>query len=119
MWPSLTLGGDEPAASAALCAYKLTHQRLGCHRVRVLLIDELRSRAPQRDVDQDDLRLELLDLPKRLVARRRHARDGQALSLEQHACGLEEGVIVVDDQNADRHQSSFATTAPARIAANG
>jgi hypothetical protein len=94
----------------------------GLAAIRVVLDEALHkveaALLAQRDVDQEDVRSQRLGLAERFGAGRRDARDGQALSLEEHARGLEEGVVVVDDQQANRHSLSVAPTASQRITAS-
>ena len=48
------------------------------------------------DVDEDDVRLQRAGLPERLGDAGGHAHDGHALSPEQDAGGLEEGLVVIN-----------------------
>jgi hypothetical protein len=52
--------------------------------------------VPEPDVDEDDVRPQCAGLPERLGDGRGHAHDGHALSLEEKASGLEEGLVVVN-----------------------
>jgi hypothetical protein len=52
--------------------------------------------APEPDVDEDEVRPQRAGLPERLGNVRCHAHDRQALSLEEKARRLEEGIVVVN-----------------------
>lgn len=55
----------------------------------------------QPDIDEYDVRPQLLLESLGVGARRRNADDRHALSLEQQARGVEEGWAVIDDEAAD------------------
>jgi hypothetical protein len=49
------------------------------------------------DVDEDDVRAQRAGLPERLGDARGHAHDRHALSLQEKARGLEEGLVVINE----------------------
>src|SRR5262249_34572995 len=57
----------------------------------------------QLDVEQDEIRVELLRLGERLLAVCRLADDREAFCLEQRACGRTEARVVVDDEDCPGH----------------
>jgi hypothetical protein len=68
------------------------------------------------DVDEGDLRSQLLFALKRLSARGGDAHDANSLLLEEGPGGLEKGRAVVDDEAAQsRHALSIAAVMRARI----
>jgi hypothetical protein len=73
---------------------------------------------PERDVDEDDVRPQDLGLPESLRARRRDARDGHALSLQQHPGGNEKRWVVIDDQASNLHAFSMTSFASQGITAS-
>ena len=64
------------------------------------------------DVQEDDLRLELIDLLQRLGAGGSDADHVDPLTLEKSARRLEKGGAVVHDQAAQRHPFRIATHLP-------
>jgi hypothetical protein len=65
------------------------------------------------DVDERDIRAELVDPPERFGARRCDADDDDSLSLQQVTGGLEEVVVVVHDDTLKGHAPKDRSASPA------
>ncbi len=57
--------------------------------------------AAEPDVDEHDIRSKLLLEEQRLGARRRNPDNRNAFTLEQQARGIEEALLVIDDEAAN------------------
>src|SRR5580704_7967945 len=66
----------------------------------------------EHDVDEGEIRLELLGSAERLRRRHGDAHDGQALAFEENARSLEERPVVVHNQDPGRHRTSVADAPP-------
>jgi hypothetical protein len=73
---------------------------------------------PERDVDEDDIRPELLGSSSRFRGRRGNPRHAQSLPLEQSPRGVEKRRVVIHDEDPEGHATSVANDTPPRIAAS-
>jgi len=73
---------------------------------------------PEPDIDEDDVGPKRPNLPERLGRILRHAEDRHALSLQQNARRIEEGLVVVDEHALQGHQIMVSGAGRGRLAAN-
>jgi hypothetical protein len=73
--------------------------------------------VPELDVDEGDIRFEVLDSLHGLRSRCSNAYHGDPIEFEESACGFQELRVVVDDQTAQAHMASIGRSVRQRITA--
>src|SRR4029077_16816535 len=81
------------------------------------LCDVEAALVTEPDIDEHDVRPELLLELQCFGARGRHPDDDHAFSLEQHARGVEEGSVVVDYEAANLQPGQRSTRSGSLVAA--